>query len=56
MLEERPGAYLYIGNGDGDDANGRPLHNPGYDLNDSILPLGSSLLTKLVKRKLSRAG
>lgn len=33
MLEERPGSYLFIGNGDSAD-----LHNPHYDFNDAILP------------------
>ena len=47
MLEKRPGAYVFIGNGpeDGD----RILHNPHYDFNDEILPLGASYWARLVE-------
>ena len=50
MLNARPGAYIQIGNGDG--AGGCEVHNPGYDFNDAILPLGASLFVRLVERKL----
>jgi amidohydrolase len=50
MLNTRPGAYIQIGNGDG--AGGCEVHNPGYDFNDEILPLGASLFAMLVERKL----
>ncbi len=53
MLEQRPGAYIAIGNGDGD--GGCEVHNPGYDFNDAALPLGASLFARLAERKLSRA-
>jgi amidohydrolase len=47
MLEKKPGAYVFIGNGpeDGD----RILHNPHYDFNDEILPLGASYWARLVE-------
>ncbi len=51
MLEERPGAYIQIGNGDGEGAC--EVHNPGYDFNDAVLPLGASLFARLVERKLA---
>jgi amidohydrolase len=54
MLNTRPGAYIQIGNGDG--AGGCEVHNPGYDFNDEILPLGASLFAMLVERKLAKAG
>jgi amidohydrolase len=54
MLERRPGAYIQIGNGDGEGAC--EVHNPGYDFNDAALPLGSSLFARLAERKLARAG
>ncbi|HEX6841514.1 MAG TPA: M20/M25/M40 family metallo-hydrolase, partial [Stellaceae bacterium] len=54
MLEQRPGAYIQIGNGDGDGAC--EVHNPAYDFNDAILPLGASLFVRLAERKLARAG
>ncbi|PVZ48118.1 amidohydrolase [Thalassobacter stenotrophicus] len=44
MLEARPGAYLFIGNGDS-----AGLHHPGYDFNDAIAPVGASFLTRLVE-------
>jgi amidohydrolase len=52
MLAMRPGAYMMIGNGDGE--GGCAVHNPGYDFNDEILPLGASLFARLVERKLER--
>ena len=33
MLEQRPGAYIFVGNGDT-----AQLHHPAYDFNDDILP------------------
>jgi len=54
MLERRPGAYIQIGNGDGEGAC--EVHNPAYDFNDGILPLGASLLARLAERKLARGG
>jgi amidohydrolase len=53
MLNTRPGAYIQIGNGDG--TGGCEVHNPGYDFNDEILPLGASLFAMLVERKLAAA-
>jgi len=39
MLARCPGAYAIIGNGT-EGAHGRALHNPGYDFNDAIIPVG----------------
>jgi hippurate hydrolase len=47
MLQQRPGAYIWIGNGDAGES--RPLHNPHYDFNDTILPLGASYWIRLVQ-------
>jgi hippurate hydrolase len=52
MLRVVPGAYIQIGNGDGDGAC--EVHNPGYDFNDGALPLGASLFVRLVERRLDR--
>jgi hippurate hydrolase len=52
MLEKRPGAYINIGNGD--TAGSVPVHNPGYDFNDEILPLGAAALAGIVEKKLPR--
>jgi hippurate hydrolase len=54
MLEQVPGAYIQIGNGDGDGAC--EVHNPGYDFNDAALPLGSALFCHLVEKSLERLG
>ena len=51
MLAECPGAYIQIGNGDR--PGGCEVHNPGYDFNDAILPLGASLFARLVERRLA---
>ena len=48
MLQAKPGSYIWIGNGPGE--GGCVLHNPGYDFNDAILPLGASYWVKLVER------
>jgi hippurate hydrolase len=47
MLEQRPGCYLVIGNGDGE--GGCMVHNPGYDFNDACLGLGASYWVRLVE-------
>ena len=52
MLEKKPGAYIQIGNGDGEGAC--EVHNPSYDFNDAILPLGASLFVRLAEKKLAR--
>jgi hippurate hydrolase len=52
MLELRPGAYVQIGNGDGE--GGCEVHNPGYDFNDGALTIGASLFARIVETKLAR--
>ena len=54
MLEQRPGAYIQIGNGEGADGGGGgcEVHNSGYDFNDAALPLGASLFARLAEKKL----
>jgi hippurate hydrolase len=52
MLEAKPGAYINIGNGDS--KGSCPVHNPGYDFNDEILPLGAAALAGIVEKKLPR--
>jgi hippurate hydrolase len=49
-LEERPGAFVWIGNGPGD--GGRELHNSNYNYNDAILPAASTYLASVAKRAL----
>ncbi|MGX5792812.1 amidohydrolase [Pseudomonas sp. ArH3a] len=54
MLQERPGAYIYLGQG-GSPSEGVghcQLHNDRYDFNDSVIPLGAGLLASLVEQGL----
>ena len=44
MLEERPGAFIFAGNGDG-----AMIHNPKYDFNDELIPFGCSYFVKLIE-------
>ena len=54
FLEEVPGSYLLIGNGDGSgDGHGACMvHNPGYDFNDHNVAIGSAFWSLLVERYL----
>ena len=52
MLQAKPGSYIWIGNGDGDGSC--MVHNPGYDFNDEILPIGASYWVQLVNNILPR--
>jgi hippurate hydrolase len=54
MLEQVPGCFVNIGNGDGEGAC--EVHNPGYDFNDQAIPLGSAFFVRAVERKLPIAG
>ncbi len=47
MLEERPGAYIFLGNGDSAE-----LHHPEYDFNDEIIPVGCSWFAEMVERRM----
>ncbi len=47
MLEKRPGAYLFLGTGDGPG-----LHNPNYDFNDAAAPIGASFFARLIEKAL----
>ncbi|MFT4248078.1 MAG: M20 aminoacylase family protein [Pseudomonas sp.] len=56
MLQARPGAYLWLGQGRGaDEAPGYPLHHPCYDFDDDVLPLGIACLVSLVRHTLGSA-
>ena len=47
MLQAKPGAYLLLGQGG--DQSGCYLHNPGYDFNDEVIPLGAGYLAALAE-------
>jgi len=51
MLQVKPGCYIFIGNGPGE--GGCMLHNPRYDFNDEILPLGAAYWVSLVEHVLA---
>jgi len=52
MLQVKPGSYIWIGNGDGEGSC--MVHNPGYDFNDEILPIGATYWVNLVNTILPR--
>ena len=52
FLKLRPGAFVFIGNGDGDSAGAVPLHNARYDINDRILPIGARYFAELARVRL----
>lgn len=52
MLQEKPGAYIWVGNGDTE--GGCLLHNPHYDFNDEVLPIGASYWATLVETALPK--
>jgi amidohydrolase len=45
MLEERPGAYIFLGNGDSSE-----LHTDTYDFNDAVIPVGASYWVRLAEK------
>ena len=55
MLQAKPGAYCFIANGEGDHRamghGGGPctLHNPSYDFNDALIPLGATYWVRLAE-------
>ncbi|MBA8900238.1 M20 aminoacylase family protein [Phyllobacterium sp. P30BS-XVII] len=50
MLEARPGAFMFIGNGES-----ASLHNPAYDFNDDVIPHGISYWVQLAESALPAA-
>jgi len=47
MLQDIPGAYFWVGH-DGS----VPVHNPGYILDDKILPIGASVFARIIETRL----
>ena len=54
MLLERPGCYIRVGNGEGEDG-GCVVHNPRYDFNDKAAVYGASYWAELVEQELPRS-
>jgi hippurate hydrolase len=61
FLQQKPGCYVFIGNGDGDhrsDGHGLGpcnLHNPSYDFNDALLPIGGTYWVRLAEAWLAKS-
>jgi hippurate hydrolase len=51
MLEERPGAYILLGNGDT-----APVHHPAYDFNDEAIPAGCSWFAGIAEARMPLEG
>jgi amidohydrolase len=60
MLQEKPGCYVFIGNGEGDHRSAGHgmgpcnLHNPSYDFNDDLLPIGATYWVRLAEKFLQK--
>lgn len=54
FMKLRPGAYMRLGNGVGDDGRFHGLHTPQYDFNDDILPAGVRYWVSLVQQELGK--
>jgi amidohydrolase len=61
MLQEKPGCYVFLGNGDGAHRHAGHglgpcnLHNPSYDFNDDLLPIGATYWVRLAEAYLKSA-
>src|SRR5258706_16007676 len=51
MLEARPGAFIFVGNGDSPG-----LHHPRYNFNDDVIPYGTSYWVRLVETAMAAEG
>lgn len=56
MLNERPGCYIFLGNGMPGEKGGVMVHNPEYDFNDNAIPYGVSYWAELVETQLPQRG
>jgi hippurate hydrolase len=54
LLNERPGAFLLLGQRAADGRGGVPVHHPRYDFNDALLPIGAAFFVRMVERELPR--
>jgi len=52
MLQRKPGCYVWLGAGTGPQTAN--IHNPRYDFNDAVLPIGASYWVKLAEQELPR--
>ena len=52
FLKVVPGAFVFLGNGDGNSAGAVPLHNAGYDFNDRVLSIGARYFAEIARVRL----
>jgi hippurate hydrolase len=48
MLRATPGAYCWVGH-----SCDKPVHNPEYTFDDAIIPVGASLMARIIEKRLS---
>jgi amidohydrolase len=53
MLEARPGAFIFLGNGIAQDGSFHSIHTPQYDFNDEVIPTGVAYWVSLVQQQLT---
>ena len=53
LLEKRPGAFIFLGNGVSEDGSFHNIHTPSFDFNDAVLPFGIRYWINLVHEELS---
>lgn len=56
MLQEKPGCYIRMGNGEVGGEGGVVVHNPHYNFNDAALPWGASYWAEIAEKSLPRKG
>ncbi len=56
MLEAKPGAFIFIGNGSNEDGSYHAVHTPKYNFNDDVIPLGAAYWVGLVEQELNLRG
>ncbi|WEM44905.1 M20 family metallopeptidase (plasmid) [Photobacterium sp. DA100] len=53
MLQQVPGCYVLVGNGSEGSRGGISVHNPSYDFNDEIIPVGASFFVEVIQQELA---
>jgi hippurate hydrolase len=53
MMQAKPGAFVFLGNGAAEDGPAHALHTPHYDFNDAALPHGIAYWVSLVRHELA---
>ena len=54
MLQEKPGCYIRMGNGEVGGKGGVVVHNPHYNFNDEALPWGATYWAEIAEKSLPR--